>query len=133
MHTFFIYFLQYYYGELTKNVFYFSLIPVFFKLHEVIKIINFPPAVDIYSSCSRDDQYHEAQFDQVANLHQHGSCNKWHYSHEAVVFGILRTVAHSLHHKTRRAVENLERRWNAAELKHKRQYEYVSQHTVFQI
>lgn len=63
--------------------------PVGGELYVVIQIINVPPAVDIDGPSCCDNQDHEAQFDEVADLHQHGGRNESHHSHEAVVLWIL--------------------------------------------
>lgn len=99
---------------------YFS--PVWGKLYIVIQVIYVPPAVDINSSSCCDDQHHQSQFNQVADLYQHGRSDEGHDSHEAVVLWILcaASVTERLQHGTRRAVEDSKGRWNAAQLQHRR-------------
>lgn len=96
--------------------------PVWGKLHVVIQVIYVPPAVDINSSICCDDQHHESQFSEVADLHQHGSGDEWHHSHEAVVLRVVRaaSVTEWLQNRARGTVEGLKGWRDTAQLQHQR-------------
>lgn len=102
--------------------------PVWGKLYIVIQVIYVPPAVDINSSSCCDDQHHQSQLNQVADLYQHGGGDEWHDSHEAVVLWILcaASVTERLQHGARGAVEDSKGRWNTAQLQHRRWSTWVT-------
>ncbi len=98
------------------------LLPVRGEPYIVIQVIYVLPAVDINSSRCCDDQHHEAQFNQVADLYQHGGGNEWHHSHEAVVLWILcaASVTEWLQHGAGGAVKDSKGERHAAQLQHQR-------------
>lgn len=105
------------------------LSPVRAKLHVVIQVVYVLPAVDVHSSVGRHHQHHEAQLDQVTDLHQHGGGKERHHSHEAVVLWVFCAASHPepLQAGTGGSVVGVEGRWDAAQLQsHKGEREMTS-------